>query len=147
MARMLAAVAVFLFLLSPAGWARYDPDFPNLTKKDRTAIRQVVEAQLDAFRHDDAHAAFSYATPTVQRRFRSPEEFLAFVRSVYPAVYRAHDVEFRRIRITEAGPVQVIYLLGPGSQPLLGHYLMEQQPDGQWKIDACRVTAASGTGI
>ncbi len=147
MTRILAVIMAALLLTLPVRAASYDPDFPRLSKKDRSAMRHVVEAQLKAFLRDDAELAFSFATPTVQRRFRNAEEFLPFVRDVYPAISRSHDVEFRQIKLTEDGPELLIFLIGPGSQPLHGHYLMEKQRDGRWKIDGCKITPGNGLGV
>ncbi len=37
----------------------------RLAPEEARAVRAVIEAQLDAFRHDDAARAFSYATDDI----------------------------------------------------------------------------------
>ena len=51
-------------------------------------MRAVIEAQLDAFRKDDAARAFSLATPGIREAFGSLENFMNMVRSAYAVVYR-----------------------------------------------------------
>src|SRR4051812_5161024 len=46
-----------LFMLCPVLAAAQD-----VSPADARAVRTVIEAQLDAFKHDDAKRAFSYAT-------------------------------------------------------------------------------------
>ena len=60
----------------------------QVSDSDRNAIRQVIENQLAAFQRDDGSEAFSYASPGIQRRFGTPDNFMAMVRSGYAAVYR-----------------------------------------------------------
>jgi ketosteroid isomerase-like protein len=44
---------------------------------DARAVREVIEAQLDAFKRDDAPRAFSYAAPGIRATFGTPENFMA----------------------------------------------------------------------
>ena len=65
----------------------------GVSPTDRTAIESVIRHQLDAFRRDDAPAAYAFAAPDVQRIFPDPGLFLDMVRRGYPPVYqigRAH---------------------------------------------------------
>src|SRR5215813_5124642 len=55
----------------------------DLTDTDRTAIRTVIERQLDALRQDDAASAFALASPEIQAKFETPERFLTMVRTSY----------------------------------------------------------------
>jgi len=64
---------------------------------DASAVRKVIEAQIDAFRKDDAARAFSYATSGIRLTFGSAENFMAMVRSEYPVVYRPRTVGRRRL--------------------------------------------------
>jgi hypothetical protein len=53
----------------------------ELTADDRIAIRAVIERQLDAFRQEDAAAAFALASPEIQAKYGSPETFMAIVKA------------------------------------------------------------------
>ena len=61
---------------------------------DARMIRAVIEAQLDAFKHDDAARAFSYAAPGIRETFGTAQNFMEMVRTQYPVVYRPSRVEF-----------------------------------------------------
>ncbi len=110
-------------------------DAADLGAAEQASIRHVIASQLAAFQHDDALEAFSYASPGIQRRFANPENFMAMVKSGYRPVYRPLEVEFRDIRMLHGRPAQVIDIVGPDGQPMIAIYLMEQQPDGSWRID------------
>jgi hypothetical protein len=106
---------------------------------DATAIRQVIQSQLDAFQHDDWQRAFGYAAPAIQTKFVSPEIFSQMVRGGYPQVYRPKSVEFRELSSTEFGPTQRLFVIGPDGHAYMAFYTMERQPDGSWRISGCHL--------
>lgn len=105
----------------------------------RPAILGTIQAQLDAFRRDDGTAAFSYASPDLRRLFRTPENFMAMVRSGYRPVYRPRSVEFLDTRLVEGRTMQAVRYVGPTGEAVIALYTMEQQPDGSWRIAAVRL--------
>lgn len=146
MARVISLLAaLFCLLTGPAHGA--DEAVGRLSFADRIAIRQVVSAQLAALRHDDATLAFSYASPAIRQRFGTADNFLNMVRVAYPSVYRPRDMQFRQIEATEEGPVQQVFFIAPNSEPLLGLYYMEKEPDGSWKINGCQLAPAPDLSI
>ena len=76
----------------------------DLTDADRTAIRTVIERQLDALRQDDAASAFALASPEIQAKFETPERFLTMVQTSYQPVYRPRQVVFRDITTLGGNP-------------------------------------------
>ena len=65
---------------------------------DRAAAQQAeiegtISSQIEAFKADDFDQAFTYATPTLQRLFRSPQNFERMVTQGYPMVWRPAEVE------------------------------------------------------
>lgn len=114
---------------------------------DRTAIRQVIESQLAAFQKDDAAGAYGFASPTIQEKFVNADIFMEMVKAGYPAVYRPREVEFRDLR-SEAGRwYQDLFLIGPDGNPAMAIYEMQQQPDGSWRINGCRLTKAPDQSV
>ncbi|HWA45231.1 MAG TPA: DUF4864 domain-containing protein [Hypericibacter adhaerens] len=111
-----------------------------LAPADATAIRQVIEDQIDAFRHDDGVTAFGFASPAIQQKFQNPNNFMAMVRSGYPQVYRPRTVEFEELSVEEMGPAQNVLVVGPDGIPVLMIYLMQKQPDGSWRINGVYMT-------
>jgi len=142
-ARFAALLAVIL-LLAP-GLTRAAE---TLSDGDRAAIRQVIQGQLDAFKRDDGAAAYGLASPEIQQKFGTAENFMHMVKSAYPAVYRPKSVEFRELGSTDdMGVVQKVFFIGPDGGGVLAFYQMERQPDGSWKINGCFVTVAPDTSV
>ena len=131
MARLLTAL---LLLLSVAS-ARAQ----ELSTADQTAIAGVIQDQIAAFHVDDAARAFAYASPAIQGKFGTPEEFLEMVRTGYLPVYRAKDVTFRDLAVENGVPVQAVEIRGPDGEGVLALYFMERQKDGSWKINGCLI--------
>lgn len=108
---------------------------------DETAIRSTIDAQLDAFRHDDADRAYGIASSRIETRFGNAANFLAMVRTTYPAVYRAHDVHFGPIVRQNGAIVQQVGLVGPDGARAVALYTMEHEANGTWRIDGCVLAA------
>jgi hypothetical protein len=136
---LLVVALVVPSLAVPNLAAAEDPP-SSLATPDQQAIRQVIEAQLDAFQRDDGAAAFSYATPTIQERFGDAGNFMQMVKSGYTPVYRPQSVDFDKLVDTQYGPDQVLRLIGPDGVAYAAHYLMQKQPDGRWMINGCYLT-------
>ena len=66
---------------------------------DREAIRTVVQQQLDAFCHDNAELAFSFASPAIQEKFGTPEAFMKMVKTAYAPVHRPRHIVFKELRV------------------------------------------------
>ena len=107
----------------------------GLSDRERQDIKGVIESQLAAFQRDDGTEAFSYASPTIQRKFQTAEIFMTMVRSGYTAVYRPQQIEFRDLRMIDGVPAQEILFVGPDNEVVSAIYVMQQQPDGSWKIN------------
>ena len=138
-------LAFFIAIFTIPAFARPHPW--DLTQADKTAIRQVIRAQLAAFRKDDADLAFSYASPLLQDKFGNAENFLDMVKTAYPSVYRPRDVQFRELETTVDGPVQKVFFFGPDGDPVLGLYLMQKQRNGKWKTNGCELAPAPDRAI
>jgi len=111
----------------------------DVPPQDQVAIRQVIEAQIAAFKKDDALAAYSFASPGIQRIFPNADVFVEMVKSGYAQIYRPLKVEFDKISRINAGVLQVVKITGADGIRILAYYLMEKQPDGQWKIAGVQI--------
>ncbi|MFB2920530.1 DUF4864 domain-containing protein [Aerosakkonema funiforme] len=109
----------------------------QITDSDRVTIRCVVESQLQAFQNDDAVTAFSFASPAIQSTFQDPEKFMEMVRNHYQPVYRPRSVIFDDLALVNGDLAQAVLLLDRNGVPIRALYLMENQPDGGWKINGC----------
>jgi len=113
----------------------------DMSETDRAAIRQVIEAQVDAFRRDDGDAAFGLASPAIQGMFGTSEVFMDMVRQGYQPVYRPRAFDFSEIVELNGQPAQKVHVIGPDGRPVTAIYPMRQLPDGTWRIDGCFLQA------
>jgi hypothetical protein len=123
------SVLLLLFLIAVPAQAQ------QVAPPDRAAIASVIQEQIAAFKLDDAGRAFGYASPAIQAKFGTPEQFMEMVRSGYGQVYRAAEVTFRDITLEQGVPVQAVEIRGLDGTGVLALYFMERQPDGSWKIN------------
>lgn len=113
----------------------------DLSSADRSAIRDVIQSQIEAFRRDDGAGAFGYASPSIRGMFGSPEIFMDMVRQGYQPVYRPRVFEFREITLLNGQVTQKVHVVGPDGRPVTAYYPMTQLPDGTWRIDGCYLQA------
>ena len=52
----------------------------DISAADRSAIRDAIQGQVDAFRRDDGEGAFGYASPSIRGMFGTSEVFMDMVR-------------------------------------------------------------------
>jgi ketosteroid isomerase-like protein len=113
---------------------------------DIDSIETVIADQIAAFHHDDALAAFAFASPAIQTMFGTPGNFMAMVERGYPPVYRARDVRFGPLAVIDGQLTQKVELVGADGHAYLALYAMQQQPDGSWKINGCQLTKSDSLG-
>lgn len=113
----------------------------ELSDSDRAAIRDVISQQLEAFRRDDGNAAFSFASPDVQRLFGTAQTFMDMVRKGYRPVYRPRVFDFGNIVEVNGQPTQRVHVVGPDGRRVNALYPMTRLPDGSWRIDGCFLQA------
>ena len=129
-------IRALVLLLALGGIALADQP-ANTSVADREAIRSVITGQIEAFRHDDADAAFADAAPNIQMRFGTPEHFLGVVRELYQPVYRPRSFSFGPLVAEDDELIQKLDIVGPDGTRLTARYSMVKLPDGTWHISAC----------
>ncbi len=122
----------------------------GLAEPDARAVRQIVEAQLQAFAVDDAEKAFSYASPGIRSQFGDAANFMAMVRSGYPMVVRPAAVSFFRAQAdgpatADASTARLnVQLRDQNGRLWVATYLLERQAGIGWRISGCMVVSDSG---
>jgi uncharacterized protein DUF4864 len=111
----------------------------TISDADARAVRRVIEAQLDAFRRDDARRAFSYAAPGIRETFGTAEKFMAMVREQYAVVYRPRSVSFEAPLMAGEDLVQPVHLTDGDGRAWMAIYPMVKLPDGTWRINGCHL--------
>ena len=107
-------------------------------------IEDTISQQIEAFKADDFQTAFTFASPSIQGMFRTPENFGLMVRQGYPMVWRPAQVQylemeerngllFQKVMITDAQGV--VHILA---------YQMVELENG-WKING--VTKLEQAGV
>ena len=130
----IARIAALLLLLAPSvGYGQ------SVSAADARAVRTVIEAQLEAFRCDDAPRAFSYAAPGIRDSFGTPEKFMAMVREQYAVVYRPRSVSFEEPLLVGDDLVQPVRMTDGYGHAWMAIYPMAKQPDGSWRINGCHL--------
>jgi hypothetical protein len=113
----------------------------DLSEADRSAIRDTIQAQVEAFRRDDGEAAFGLASPSIQGMFGSAETFMDMVRQGYRPVYRPRAFDFSEIVTLNGQITQKVHVVGPDGRPVTAFYPMTQLPDGTWRVNGCYLQA------
>ncbi|APX13575.1 DUF4864 domain-containing protein [Tateyamaria omphalii] len=108
-----------------------------------TEIEGVISRQIEAFKVDDFAQAFTYAAPSIQGMFRTPENFGRMVTQGYPMVWRPADVTYLDLREEAGRYMQVVRIEDTqGTVHFLG-YSMIETGEG-WKISGVQVLEAPG---
>ncbi len=111
---------------------------------DRTALRSLVERQIDAFRHDDGATAFSFASPGLREMFGDPDRFMSMVRDGYRPVYRPRSYVFGPEKDAATGPELSLRIQDEAGADWEAVYSFEKDPEGAWHISGCRLVKAPG---
>lgn len=130
---MRAFVVLVAMLMSLVAQARAGDDV--------TAAQTIIRSQEQAFAHDDADTAYSYAAPAIHRMFPDADTFMAMVRRGYAPVYRHKSFEFGEGRAADGKIAQTVRIIDADGNPWDALYTLEQQADGSWKITGCVLKA------
>jgi hypothetical protein len=137
MTRRLTLVALGLLAL-----LAYPMSLSAQTVSDAEALefQRIITGQLNAFNADDGAGAYAFAAPAIRRMFPSPEIFMSMVKQGYPPIYRRRSYSFGAAELDMMGaPIQPVTIIDVNGKAWTAIYTMERQPDGSWKIIACRL--------
>ena len=113
----------------------------------RAFIVDLIGTQLEAFKRDDASAAFAFASPEIQAIFGTPANFLKMVAEVYQPVYRSQSVTYLDLIEKNGRLVQRVLFSGPEGKQVLALYMMERQLDETWRIAGCILVDSTGQPV
>lgn len=140
--RRVMPILLVAMLLSSAARAQ-----DMVTPAENTLVQHVITEQIDAFRHDDATAAFALAAPHIKAMFGDAAHFLAMVRHAYPLVYRQRAFSFGTSMIDQGLLIQRVQLTGENGDEALALYTMEKELDGSWRIAGCSLVESRSQEI
>jgi len=110
---------------------------------DVAAGQAVIQSQEEALSRDDGAAAYTFASPSIQSWYRTPETFMFMVRNGYAPVYRHRSFEFGDARTLDGKIVQDVHIIDADGVPWEARYTLEPQPDGSLKISSCILVKAA----
>ncbi|MBE0625669.1 MAG: DUF4864 domain-containing protein [Burkholderiales bacterium] len=143
MVRLIRSLFAFLLGIAPLLATAQNLVAPE----DARAIREVIEAQIDAFRRDDAARAFSLAAPGIRKTFGSAENFMEMVRSSYAVVYRPQSVAFEAPVLIDGEILQPVRMTDVEGRAWLAIYPMQRQADGSWRTNGCQLGRLAGVQV
>ena len=111
-----------------------------------SAIQGVISSQFDAFIAEDVDEAWSYASPTIQGMFRTPQNFGSMVENGYPMVWHPTNRQFMELRDEDGSLWQRVQVGDMSGVYHLLDYKMVQI-DGEWRIDAVIYLEEVGVGV
>jgi Domain of unknown function (DUF4864) len=109
---------------------------------DISAAQEVIRSQEQAFSHDDANAAYSYAAPAIREIFPEARIFMFMVQHSYQPVYRHKSFEFGEARAEDGRIAQRVRIIDADGRPWDALYTLERQSDGSFKIIGCMLLKA-----
>jgi hypothetical protein len=110
-------------------------------------VQALIEQQMDAFAHDDAEGAYALAAPEIKALFPDSGAFMSMVRESYAPVYRHRAVEFGVFKQGGDTIHQAVTLIDNDNQVWTAIYILEKQPEGNWRISGCALTRSTDTSL
>ena len=106
-------------------------------------IEAVISNQLAAFTEDDVDTAFSFAAPTIQDLFGTPQNFGLMVERGYPMIWRPDDVRFGDLIERDGGLYQRVMIRdGKGASHTVEYEMLDM--GGQWRIGGVQILPQVG---
>lgn len=109
-------------------------------------IRSTIGQQFEAFKADDFATAFTFASPSLQQFFQSPQNFGRMVTQGYPMVWRPAAVDYLELREEDGAYFQKVQITDAKGRFHILEYRMMQTPDG-WRINGVQILEAGGAAV
>ena len=109
----------------------------------KAAIQSVITKQLDAFDHDNATSAETFAAPAIRERFSEPSQFLAMVKEHYSQLLHRKSTTFGAMEPSPQGPLQKMTIVASDGTVWTAIYSFEQA-NGEWRISGCGLEKVEG---
>lgn len=110
-------------------------------------VSQVIQGQLKAFAAGNRDLAYSYAAPSIQRMFPSPDVFMNMVAQGYGALIAPQSYQFESFQENDGRAVQMVRLTAADGTAWKAYYMMQQMEDGSWRIAGCQMEQLPGGSV
>lgn len=118
----------------------------EVDKAAKDSFKSIITQQIDAFTHDDATTAESFAAPGIQARFPDPKDFVEMVKRAYSPLVGPRSTHFDETDTNSFGPMQKVTVVDHDGGVWTAVYTFEQV-DGQWRITGCSLVKEQSTTI
>ncbi len=105
-------------------------------------IQGVISNQIDAFKADDFNTAFTFAHPSIQGIFQTPENFRRMVTQGFPMVWRPADVEYLGLTQEAGRTLQQVQITDAKGRVYVLEYSMALTENG-WRINGVQILESS----
>lgn len=122
------------------------PGISAIADDRQAGIETVITRQLEAFRRNDAAAAWAIAAPTIQQRFGTKDRFMDMVGNYYPQILNSKSAVFKGLREIGGDLVQRVFIEG-GPGDFVDAYYTMKMIDGEWRITGVYVTKPKPEGV
>ncbi len=109
-------------------------------------IQGTINRQFDAFKADDFVTAFTFASPTLQKFFQTPQNFGRMVTQGYPMVWRPAQVRYLDLRQEGGVYWQKVQITDQKGAYHLLEYRMTETPEG-WRINGVQILDAPDASV
>jgi hypothetical protein len=101
----------------------------------------LIQEQIQAFLHNDAASAYSFAAPGIKALFPDQDAFFAMVKKSYQPVYHPGNYAFGRNKSVDDGAMiyQEVLITGTDGKDGSAIYQVMRQPDGSYKINGVQI--------
>lgn len=103
--------------------------------------RTLIEEQIEAFLHNDAATAYSFAAPGIKALYPDKDTFFSMVKRSYEPVYHPGNYAFGRSKSVDDGAVvyHEVLITGRDGKDWSAIYQLARQPDGSYKISGVTI--------
>ena len=125
MFRWLLALISSIFIVSFTNvFAEDSSEFIKTLDPPLEEIQEIISAQILAFRQNNAEEAYSFASPFIKSKFRSPSIFMAMVKGSYPMIWNPQKFKFMEQRSHASNIIQRVIFTDGDDNLFFFDYLM-----------------------
>ncbi|TMM51161.1 DUF4864 domain-containing protein [Sulfitobacter sabulilitoris] len=109
-------------------------------------IKGTISSQIEAFEADDFETAFGFASPNLQKMFRTPDNFRRMVTEGYPMVWRPGSVRYLELRDIAGDWWQKVMITDQAGKVHILDYRMIET-DAGWRIGGVQLLDTAGANV
>ena len=123
-----------------------EPPPASASPTERSEMRALIAAQIEAMRRLDASAAFALATPELQLQYGDAGDFLSRIARDYAPLPQVARYEFLDVVLFNGYTTYRVVLRDAEGRPTLAYYMVRRVADGSLRIAGC-VFARFGVSV